>query len=449
MSKITVDLQKPVGPMKPMHAVNNGPIHKFGAHQRISNLDAFIEAGIPYARNHDASFNANYGGNHTVDVNFIFTNWDADPTDPASYDFACTDYYMKVHEAAGLKPFYRLGTRIEHEVKKYNTLPPKDFKKWAVICEHIIRHYNEGWADGMHMGIEYWEIWNEASSEEDDAEPIKKCSWGGTAAEFYEFFRVAYTHLKEKFPHLKIGGPAVNTLFHRGAWVDGYFKALGDLRPDFFSWHCYGADIPKMKKAIHLAKDFLDRWGHTGVESILNEWNYVKGWDGDAFVESLRTIKSLKGAAFVAATMLMSQYEPVDMLMYYDARPSAWNCLFSTDMVSDKLKGYYPFYMFNQLYRQKTAVAVESDDEDVYAAAAAGDEQAVMLTYYSDDDTMPEKTVTVELCGTAAGRRLEVYRLDDKYNADLCFGEPVTGESHTVTLRMPLYTTALLKIVKE
>ena len=127
MSTITVDFSKRLGKIKPMHAVNNGPVHKFSVHQRISNLDAFIEAGIPYARNHDASFCAAYGGNHTVDVNFIFPDFDADPTDPASYDFACTDHYMKVHEAAGVKPFYRLGTRIEHEVKKYNTLPPKDF----------------------------------------------------------------------------------------------------------------------------------------------------------------------------------------------------------------------------------------------------------------------------------------------------------------------------------
>ena len=41
-------------------------------------------------------------------------------------------------------------------------LPPKDFRKWAQICEHIIRHYNEGWADGHKWDIRYWEIWNEA-----------------------------------------------------------------------------------------------------------------------------------------------------------------------------------------------------------------------------------------------------------------------------------------------
>ncbi|MBI4578450.1 MAG: hypothetical protein HY718_02035 [Planctomycetes bacterium] len=37
----------------------------------------------------------------------------------------------------------------------------KDFAKWAKICVNIIRHYNEGWADGFHYNIRYWEIWNE------------------------------------------------------------------------------------------------------------------------------------------------------------------------------------------------------------------------------------------------------------------------------------------------
>ena len=40
-------------------------------------------------------------------------------------------------------------------------------------------------------------------------------------------------------------------------------------------------------------------------------------------------IKKLKGSAFVASTMLMSQYEPLDLLMYYDARTSDFNGLFS------------------------------------------------------------------------------------------------------------------------
>ena len=39
-----------------MHAVNNGPEYKFLPDQRISNIDAFRDAQIPYARTHDASF---------------------------------------------------------------------------------------------------------------------------------------------------------------------------------------------------------------------------------------------------------------------------------------------------------------------------------------------------------------------------------------------------------
>ncbi len=49
-------------------------------------------------------------------------------------------------------------SNVEHEIKKYGTLVPKDFHKWAVICEHIIKHCNEGFAGGKHYGIEYFEI---------------------------------------------------------------------------------------------------------------------------------------------------------------------------------------------------------------------------------------------------------------------------------------------------
>ena len=109
----------------------------------------------------------------------IFTDFSKDPTDPASYDFDLTDEYLRMVEAGGAKVFYRLGSKIEHWSKKYNTLPPADFHQWAIVCEHIIRHYTEGWANGFHMDIEYWEIWNEADLDPDDS-AHKRC-WGGTA----------------------------------------------------------------------------------------------------------------------------------------------------------------------------------------------------------------------------------------------------------------------------
>ena len=70
MANITVDFSKPIGAIKPMHSVNNGPA---GSRVRgTGNFVAYQAAGIPMARNHDASFYSGYGGEHTVDIHRIF-----------------------------------------------------------------------------------------------------------------------------------------------------------------------------------------------------------------------------------------------------------------------------------------------------------------------------------------------------------------------------------------
>ena len=448
MDRITVDFAKDCGVVKPMHSVNNGPVYKFATDQRVTNIHHYRAAGIPYARTHDASFCSTYGGEHTVDVNMIFTDWSKDATDPASYDFALTDEYLRVIEAGGAKVYYRLGTKIEHWSKKYNTLPPADFKKWAVVCEHIIRHYTEGWADGFNMDIEYWEIWNEPDLDPDDS-THKRC-WGGTAKQFYEFYCVVHKHLKSCFPHLKIGGPACARFYED--WLDGFFSEMKKwgIVPDFFSWHIYAATVEEEQERIRAVRDILDRYGFTETESILNEWNYARGWEGDEWIYTLKTEKGLKGSSYIAATMCMAQYEKVDNLMFYDARPCAMNSLFNTDFVFECLKGYYPFYMFNQLYQLDNAVEVERDTADVWAVAASGKEQNVMLSYYNDDDTAPEKTVKVELknINNKNGVRLEYYCLDECHDCELVREETITANDFVAYIKMPLFSTYLLKIVQ-
>ena len=156
MNRVTIDWNVSVGKIRPLHGVNSGPRTYSFAHD---TSEYFREAGIPFSRLHDTEYP--YGSGHFVDIPCIFKNFDADPCDPASYDFAMTDMYIKAIVDVGTQVFYRLGVSIEHAPVKRNIYPPKDFEKWAVICEHIIRHYNEGWANGLHLGIEYWEIWNE------------------------------------------------------------------------------------------------------------------------------------------------------------------------------------------------------------------------------------------------------------------------------------------------
>ena len=135
MIEFKLDFNETAGEIKPMNAVNNGPVGD-NIRSDSSNFEEYRALRIPYARNHDASHYNSYGGEHIVDVHRIFKNFDADECDPASYFFGPTDAYVKNTLDAGAETFYRLGASIEHWVK-YGTRAPKDFLKWARICEHI------------------------------------------------------------------------------------------------------------------------------------------------------------------------------------------------------------------------------------------------------------------------------------------------------------------------
>lgn len=409
MDTVFFDMTRSSGKIKPMHGVNNGPVcAKNGL--SFGNFEEYKDAKIPYARTHDASFCAEYGGEHTVDIQAIFPNFDADESAPASYDFFYTDEYLKTILDAGTQVFFRLGSKIEHGMKKYGTLPPKDFPKWARICEHIIRHYNEGWADGFHWHIVYWEIWNEP----DGGESTHKPTWSGTREQFFEFFSVAACHLKACFPHLMIGGPAL-------AWrYDDYMPEFLDYLAshhvplDFFSWHAYNTRPCIVSELAVQIRSALDSRGFTKTESILDEWNYIEDFDTH-YARSLQTITSMRGAAFTAACMCVGQYAPVDQMMYYDARPSGFNGLF--DMVDyHPLKGYFPFKMFSKLYELGTAVECRCDGETLYGAAAFdGNRFAALLTCYSPDRNDNGKIVTLEISGMPESSILNCYRLDEVY----------------------------------
>ena len=395
MSNVSIDFNKKAGKIKIMHAVNNGP-HVTRGDQMRGNQDYYRAARIPYARTHDAAFHAQYGGEHSVDIQAIFPNFDADVNDPQSYDFACTDKYISEIYEFGTKPFYRLGSKIEHYVKKFGTFPPKDYTKWAQICEHIIAHYTEGWADGFKYDLEYWDIWNEPDLDPDNS-PNKRC-WQGTEAEFAEFYTVASTYLKNRFPNLKIGGPAIAW---NEDWLERFFERIKDKHPpmDFLSWHWYGVEPNEMSKKGTRISKIAKRYGYGDAESILNEWNYVRGW-GDEFVYSIETMISIKGACFTSACMAAAQKNPnIDMLMYYDARPCAMNGLFDFYTMRP-LKGYYPFYIYANLYEMGNQVKSVSDDKDIYVVSAKnGNKAGIMITYYSEDDGNTPKFVTVNVNG--------------------------------------------------
>ena len=373
MSTILIDFDKTLGRVKPMHAVNNTQSAPYDPH---GGLDKLAAAHVPYSRLHDTG--GAFGGARFVDIANVFLSFDADENDPASYDFAYTDVLLSAMSAKGIRPFYRLGTTIEnyHKIKAYHIFPPKDYAKWARICEHIILHYNEGWADGFHMNIEYWEIWNEPDNER---EPEENACWRGTKEDFYELYRVSSTHLKSKFPHLKIGGyascgfyelthtiiQAANSSLRTGYFLEFFEGFLAYCRDnacplDFFSWHSYAPVKDNILYAAY-ARERLNAYGFTDCEVFLNEWN-------PGFLNRGMT----RDAADILAMMIGMQNTSTDMCMYYNAAERTGYCGIFNPITHGVFKAYYAFFVFGQMYAMGEQCLSQTDDEKVFVMAAKG-----------------------------------------------------------------------------
>ncbi len=428
MKTLKFDLNKNFGKFKILNATNGGPFHRRHTNTQFrTNFQEYKDARIPYSRNHDSNFNGVYGGPYIHDISVIFPNFDADVNSPESYNFENTDENILATLDAGTKTFFRLGQSIEHQIKKMHIFPPKDYLKWAKICEHIIRHYTEGWANGFTLDMPYWEIWNEPDL--DYTSDNKRC-WTGTKEEFFDFFEVVVKYLKGCFPNLKIGGPAIA---HNKVWAEDFLCEMQkrNVTLDFLSWHLYGSGVQHFINHVRWFREKLDKYGYKDTESILNEWNYIKGWV-EEFVYSVEVIHSMKGAAFLSAVMLACQKEPVDMLMYYDTRPSVYNGLFDY-YTYRPLKGYTPFKWYGEFYDLEYEVREESSIEDLYTICGVDKNGKItaLVTHYSDNDE--NKDIEFKLDFGRDGE-YDIYLLDSSRDGekilttnDLTFKLPVNS----------------------
>ena len=402
--QIKVDFSKRTGKkVRPLHGFNAGPVTK------VFTYDArplFVEGGFPYVRLHDVEYP--YGSGEFVDIPCVFKNFDADETDPANYNFGNTDEYIRQCLSVGSKIIYRLGVSIEHSPVKRYTDPPKDFAKWARICEHVIRHYNEGWADGYHWNIEYWEIWNEADLTK------KGAMWSGTPEEFYEFYCVAATHLKSCFPDLKIGG--CGWACSKGDYIPNFLRYIAEkevrIPLDFHSWHIYKSSPDGFVKRANEQRALLDQYGYHDAESILDEWNLIYSWDFEGQAASYPAMKDHRGASFYAGVLCALQ-EQTDVTLatnfeadvvkeycgVFDVEKMCVGGLSSNGKMMAQLKptkGFYAFKCFNSLYRMQNSVAISCDNEGVFATAAAGDHgNGMLISNQSGEHT----EAVLELCG--------------------------------------------------
>ena len=436
----TVDFSADAGRIKPLHGVNNSPVRLAG---RGGRQTEFAAAGIPFVRLHDAC--GAFGGAHYVDVENIFTDMSRDENDPASYDFAFTDAYLKPLVEAGCRIFYRLGCTIENNytIRSYHNRPPADFAKYARVCEHIVRHYNEGWADGFRWGIAYWEIWNE---------PEGKSNWNGTRDQFFEFYRTVACHLKRCFPDIKVGGygsigfyaidnpkQAEKAIFRKSVeeWFRPfvrYVTADATKAPlDFFSWHFYlhgPACVDRVVAHAEFVRRTLDAAGLTAAESVFGEWNCKRSGDWSL-------MKEMPAAAPLAECLCRMQTAPVDIALYYDAFPQRVYCglfYFPNETVTPT---YHVFRLWNELYRLGGAKFTSCARPRFGTAAASdGARRAVMLV----NDSRDALAVRIGFPG-GGGEGLETLRLDERHRS----GEVVGRFDPARPLEMPPESIVLLR----
>ena len=408
--KLNVNFKQTVGEIKPMHAVGQPPFKGGFNHLDVTPMQILKEAHIPFSRLHDVG--GAFGSNRYVDIPTIFRDFDADENDPASYDFAFTDEIIKGLVAHGVEPYFRLGVAIENQcqIKAYRIHPPKDYGKWARICEHIVRHYNEGWADGFCFGIRYWEIWNEPENRED---PTQNQMWTGTAEQYYALYDVTAKHLKQCFgDSIKVGGYAACGFYgifgdpqRYGVCVERregkrYNSAREEYRIrffydflayisahhspiDYFSWHTYGGvDV------VGVEADFVDRvlneYGYGHIETHLNEWNLSH--------DKATNKNTSYACAHVMAIMIAMQHKKTDMLMYYDARYAAISAYagFYDVATEEPSCVYYAFRAFGELYALENEVACSCNEKGVYALAASNGERNAIVVCNTGEDARIE-----------------------------------------------------------
>jgi xylan 1,4-beta-xylosidase len=324
LRRITVDASKTDGRYHSLQGVNGAPapgFHKpirfqFGGWNVPEETDAtpgYRQARIDLIRTHDA-----YGPGD-IDAVFpdapntlidgtrtalsLFPSPDADPNDPKSYNFGPTDKLIASIKGIGAEVIFRLG-RSEGS----NVDVPKDFDRYAAVAQHIVLHYNQGWANGFHYGIRYWEVWNEPD--------LGRLFWGGTAPEYFSLYEKISRAVKSADRRALVGGPAISRPNDtNNPWLDDFLKYVRakKLPLDFYSWHWYATDSADPQDFVRIAQGMrarLDKHGFRKTLSMLNEWNY-------GLMEPLPS--DMHRASFITSSLIYMQHAPIDLATLYRA----------------------------------------------------------------------------------------------------------------------------------
>ena len=444
---VRVDFSIPIGEIKPMHGMCNGPV-SYGAD--LSGL--FREIGVPSVRFDctDTAISA-----YAIDVSRIFANAGADPNDASNYDFSITDKYLEAAHLAGARVVYRLGESVDL-FGSVGTANDWDIETLTRVCVNIVKHYNDGWANGYYYGIDRFEILS-----------LEKNLQNDELQERFEKYRHIADAIKFYDEELKVGGMS----------FDGFDGEVRDFLRfckkkhtplDFVTVDCFCGDPRETYNKASILERYVRTLGFDGVEIIIGKWSFAdQAVLGEASLnkilsgngekhsslrkELFRSQKTVKGAAFAAAFMLeMAHVNCVSLCCLYDAQPMLSPFCAIADRFGDPEKPFYVFKTYGELYRAKNAVLCGVEEPDgfahhgIYAGAALSEsgEGYVMIASFGGCgvvdirlDGVPDNIYTAD-----------VYMLDGVKNMDKCDSVPLSGMKKRLVLNVSEFGVVFIKL---
>jgi xylan 1,4-beta-xylosidase len=287
--------------------------------------------------------------------------------------------------------------------------------------------------------------------------------WSGSDEDYFRLYRVTARRIKDRFPHLKVGGPAVgfSGSFQSGKFVASdfvtHFLALcrGESLPlDFFSWHCYTADPAELTARARAIRQLLDANGLATTESYLNEWNYLAGDSWKAFSKSAtpqvreefyQKMSGAESAAFVAAALIELQDAPIDVCNFYHGELGGFG-LFNEQGRPNHV--YSAIRAFSKLASLGCRVRVEGGVAGKLALLAARSEDQSRAAMLISNFRFGEKVFELNFAGVRQPLQYRISLVDDRQVwAEVARGT-LNANRNTFRLPLPSVGVALVEFEK-
>ena len=421
---LDVDAANVTGRIRSLQGMNAGPRPQ----RAEANLTAqYRDIGVDFVRTHDY-----YG---PCDMHIIFPDWNADPTIEASYNFTSTDKEIWAIEAAGADVVFRLGYSwaLPHAPVTY--VAPEDRAKWAEIAKHIAMHYNDGWANGFHYDIRYWEVWNE---------PDIPLFWTGTPQEYYALYETVAQTLKDYDSHLQVGGPALagNMNFLRGFLAHCQAHAVP---LDFVSWHIYTTAPYQHYLLSADVQNLMTYYGFSSAEQLLTEWNWSLTGTKDEYWNA-------RGAAWTASVLAYLQDSPVAISNRYRGNGGGADGtglgLFYDN--GDYKKTAYACLAQRMLLETPQRLAASGSDTAGYTilAGKSADNRALTIIVSDFQSNRTGYTLSVNHLPWGAGQAFlyDRYLLDATHDLALVESQVMTGTTFSTTEDMTAESFQVIRL---